>query len=174
MARKKEATYVDELILRRAENDLNSIPKSKTSLRLLAIISAGRGKTILEISEFFRVTRQSVYFWITKYKKEGLSGLYDRPKGHPKKRLSPRQEKEIIEWLSSGKSVDGEPIHWTIDKLKAAIEEEYRVILSRSRVGALLQEWGFRPKVPRPKHARSDEIKQEAFKKTSQKDKRDS
>lgn len=165
MARKKEVTYVDETTLRQAKQDLKEVPQGKISVRLLAIISAGRGKTILEISDFVMVTRQSVYFWIKKYKKEGLSGLYDRPKGHRQKRLKPQHEEQIQKWLDQSEGPHGGPFHWTIDKLKAAIEEQFGVVLSRSRVGVLVQQWGFRSKVPRPKHVGSDQAAQQAFKK---------
>ena len=167
MAREKEVTYVDETTLRQAKQDLEVVPQGKISVRLLAIISARRGKTILETSDFLMVTRQSVYFWIKKYKKEGLSGLYDRPKGHPQKRLKAQHEKQIKKWLDQSKGPHGGPFHWTIDKLKVAIEDQFGVVLSRSWVGVLVHQWGFRSKVPRPKHAGSDQAAQQAFKKTS-------
>jgi putative transposase len=167
MARKKDASYIDEATLRQAQGDLERIPQGKISLRLLAVISAGRGKTILETSDFLMVTRQSVYFWIKRYKKQGLDGLYDRPKGHPARRLSPEQERQIKKWLDQNQGPEGETFHWTIDKLKAAIAEEFGVVLSRSWVAVLLKQWGFRSKVPRPRHAESDQARQQAFKKNS-------
>ena len=169
MGRKKAGSYVDEKTLRVAEKDLEAVPYSKVSMRLLAIIGAGRGKQLKEIASLMLVSRQCVADWIRKYKNDGIDGLYNNPKGHRIKRLTPQQEKQIQGWLDRGESPQGAPYHWTMDKIKAAIEERFGVILSRSRVGYLVQEWGFSPKVPRPRHAGSDKAAQEAFKKNSAK-----
>lgn len=168
MGRNKLSSFVDEKTLKQAEADLEKIPDSTISLRLLAVIGSGKGRRINEIADFLMVTRQSVFFWIKKYKSEGLKGLQDKPKGHRKKRLSPEQKKTISGWLDRRETPHGKQYHWTIDKIKIAIEKEFGIVLSRSRVGYLVQEWGFRPKVPRPKHAEGDKIAQEAFKKTPQ------
>ena len=135
-------------------------------MRLMAIVAAGRGMGLQEIATFLRTTRQTVAIWIDNYKSDGLDGIRDKPKGHRVKRLSKTHETQMQEWLDQRKSPSGEPYHWTVDKVKDAIEKQFGVVLSRSRVGYLIQEWGFRPKVPRPKHAKSDHGAQEAFKKT--------
>jgi transposase len=166
MGRNKESSYVDKRIVLSAEKDLEFLPDGAVATRLLAIIAAGRGLGLDEIAAFLRTTRQSVAKWIRKYKDDGLYGIRDRPKGHRKKRLSQAQEEQIQGWLDQRQSPQGEPYHWTVDKIKIAIEEQYGVAYSRSRVGYLIQEWGFKPKVPRPKHAQSDKAAQEAFKKT--------
>lgn len=157
---------MDERTANLAEKDLEILPNGTVALRLLAIVAAGRGLGLEEIAEFLRTTRQSVAKWIGNYKSDGLKGLCDRPKGHRVKRLSETQEEQIQGWLDQGKSPSGEPYHWTVDKVKAAIEKQFGIVLSRSRVGYLIQEWGFRPKVPRPRHAESNKEAQEAFKKT--------
>jgi|WetSurMetagenome_2_1015567.scaffolds.fasta_scaffold265587_1 putative transposase len=166
MGRNKESSHVDERIVLLAEKDLEFLPDGAVAMRLLAIISAGRGLGLDEIATFLRTTRQSVAKWIRKYKNDGLQGIRDRPKGHRKKRLSRTQEEQIQGWLDQSQSPAGEPYHWTVDKIKIAIEEQFGVEYSRSRVGYLIQEWGFKPKVPRPKHTQSDKTAQEAFKKT--------
>lgn len=169
MGRKKESSFVDEKTASLAEKDLEILPNGTVAMRLLAIAAAGRGTGMEEIAEFLRTTRQSVAKWIGNYKSDGLKGICDRPKGHRVKRLSETQEKQIQDWLDHSKSPSGEPYYWTVDKVKAAIEKQFGVVLSRSRVGYLIQEWGFRPKVPRPRHVESDREAQEAFKKNSPK-----
>lgn len=169
MGRKKGSSFVDESTTKLAEQDLDILPNGTVAMRLLAIVAAGRGLRLEEIAAFLRTTRQSVAKWIANYKKDGLEGICDQPKGHRIKRLSDTQEELIQLWLEQSKSPAGEPYHWTVDKVKSAIEKQFGVVLSRSRVGRLIQEWGFRPKVPRPKHAESDKEAQEAFKKNSPK-----
>jgi transposase len=169
LGRNKESSFVDKTIADIAETDLELLPNGIVAMRLLAIIAAGRGMRMSEIAEFLRATRQSVAKWIANYKSGGLAGISDKPKGHRVKRLSEDQEKKIQNWLDQGKSPLGEHYYWTVDRIKSAIEEQFDVVLSRSRVGYLIQEWGFRPKVPRPKHAQSDKAAQVAFKKNSPK-----
>lgn len=169
MGRNKESSFVDKDTVDIAEMDLEILPNGIVAMRLLAIIAAGRGMRMSEIAAFLRTTRQSVAKWIANYKSDGLAGISDKPKGHRVKRLSEAQEKMIQNWIDQGKSPSGEHYYWTVDKIKAAIEEQFDVVLSRSRVGYLIQEWGFHPKVPRPKHAQSDKAAQEAFKKNSPK-----
>ena len=157
---------MDEMTACLAEKDLALLKNGTVAMRLLAIVAAGRGMRLEEIAAFLRTTRQSVAIWICKYKSDGLKGISDRPKGHRVKQLSETHEKQMQEWLDQSKSPSGEPYYWTVDKVKEAIETQFGVVLSRSRVGCLIQEWGFRPKVPRPRHAESDKEAQEAFKKT--------
>ena len=115
---------MDERTVNLAEKDLEVLPNGTVALRLLAIIAAGHGQELEEIAVFLHTTRQSVAKWIVNYKRDGLKGICDRPKGHRKKRLSDTQEKQIQDWLDQGKSPTGEHYHWTVDKVKAAIEEQ--------------------------------------------------
>jgi len=167
MGRKKETSFVDAATLKQAEADLKRLAHGKVANRLLAVIAVGREKTLQEVADFLRVTRQSIYHWIGRYKKEGLAGLYDHEKGHRRKLLSKQQEQEIEGWLLRGEDPAGRPQHWTIDKVKTALEERFGVRLSRTRVWVLMREWGFRQKVVRPRHAQADPKAQEAFKKNS-------
>ena len=169
MGRKRDVSFVDEFILRQAETDFKGIPDGKVSKKLLAIIAVGNQKTLIETADFFRVSRQRVSIWIKNYKEDGLSGLHDRPKGHRKKRLNDEQELEIQDWLSHSRDADGKPIHWTVDKVKAAIEERFGIKLCRTWVWVLMRSWGFRQKVPRPRHAKSDAEAQRVFKKNFEK-----
>lgn len=167
MGRKKEVSLVDAVTVAQAESDLKGLPQGKVANRLLAVIAVGRDKTLEEVADFLRVTRQTVSRWIGRYKHEGMAGLHDRKKGHRRRRLGSHQEEEIQGWLDRGQDPTGRPIHWTIDKLKVAIAERFAVQLSRTRVWGLMRQWRFGRKVPRPRHAQADAKAQEAFKKNS-------
>lgn len=170
MGRKKSVSSVDTALKARAEADLKVLPKGKLALKLIAIIAAGDDdRTLQVVADLFRVTRQSLAKWIQQYNRHGIEGLYDRPKGHRIKRLSPDQETLIQGWLENCTSPGGIPIHWTIDSLKMAINSHLGVPLGRTRVWLLMREWGFRQKVPRPHHTKADPEAQRAFKKNSPK-----
>jgi len=166
MGRKKEASSVDSATVAQAEADLKGLGEGKVAKRLLAVIAVGREKNLQEVADILRVTRQSVSRWIGRYKQQGLGGLYDRPKGHRRKRLSQPQEEEIQRWLLEGKDARGGFQHWTIDKLKMAVEKQFGIGLSRTRMWVWMRAWGFRLKVPRPRHAQGDPEAQAALKKT--------
>jgi transposase len=166
MGRLKSVSAVDELTRAQAEADFKQLPDGKIAQRLLAIIAAGHDRRLGEVAEVFRVTRQSVAQWIKAYKASGVSGLTDRPKGHRRKRLSPKQEEIIQGWLERSEDADGAPIHWTAETLQAAIGEAFAIQLGRTRVWQLMHAWGFRLKQPRPRHAKADAAAQEALKKT--------
>ena len=124
MGRKKESSFVDERTVELAEKDLEVLPNGAVAMRLLAVIAAGRGLGLEEIAEFLHTTRQSVAKWIGNYKRAGLKGLRDKPKGHRKKKMTSEQEEQVQDWLDQGKSPSGEPCHWTVDKVKSALEND--------------------------------------------------
>ncbi|MBM3335022.1 helix-turn-helix domain containing protein, partial [Candidatus Sumerlaeota bacterium] len=143
MGRKKEVSFVDSATVAQAEADLRGLGEGKVAKRLLAIIAVGREKRLQEVADILRVTRQSVYRWIGRYRRQGLRGLYDRPKGHRRKRLSDPQEQEIQRWLVEGKDAGGGFQRWTVDKMKMAVEKQFGVGLSRTRLWVLMRAWGF-------------------------------
>jgi len=165
VGRRRSASLVDEVTLAKAQADLRCVPQGKVALRLLAVIAAGRGEGLQKIACFFGTTRQTVAAWIGHYRKAGVSALSDRPRGHRRRRLNQEQQRRIDQWLERSQDPGGEPIHWTIDILKEAIDDQFSVGLGRTRVWQLMRELRFRPKVPRPRHSKADREAQEACKK---------
>jgi hypothetical protein len=70
-----------------------------------------------------------------------------------------------ISWLRSEKTPCGKPSHWTIDRLRAAIADEFGVALGRNTIWVWLRKEGWRPKVPHPRHHKADATAQAEFKK---------
>jgi transposase len=64
-----------------------------------------------------------------------------------------------------GRNVQGEPIFWTLQKLMLAIDTQFGISLGQTATWDLVQQLGFRQKVPRPRHAKADKQAQESFKK---------
>ena len=167
MGRNKVTTAVDARLQAKAEADFRALPFSQESVRLKAIMAVGKGLTLRQIAEVNSITQNTIYRWVRDYKQYGLSGLQDSPKGHPKRRLNPEQETIVKEWIANQIDPDGKPIHWTLSLLKLFIAERLGVATSRTRLQKRMQEWGFKLKVPRPKHSQGDPQKQEEFKKKS-------
>jgi len=95
--------------------------------------------------------------------KESSSARVD--KGHKPAKLDAGQRQQVASWLEEGRTSHGEAIFWTLQKLMLAIETEFGISLGQTATWDLVQQLGFRQKVPRPRHAKADKQAQESFKK---------
>ncbi len=99
------------------------------------------------------VSRYSVHLWVRAWEESGEEGLKNRPKG-PKKgygrKLKPRQEKRVREWVV-GKHPEQLQLPfylWTRQAVLELIEERYGVKVGLTTVGKYLKRWGFTPQKP--------------------------
>lgn len=166
MGRRKSTSEVNEKLLLQAQTDLKRLREGRVAMRLVAIVALGHGRTLKEVAGFMGVVRQRPAEWVRLYKAHGVIGLEDRAKGHRQARLTQAQEVRVKGWVSRGLDPKGRPVHWTIEGLRAAMEEYLGVRYGKTRVWELLRKWGYRLKVPRPRHAKSSRAAQGAFKKT--------
>ena len=60
----------------------------RVSSRMLAIANALDGMSRADAARSAGMDRQTLRDWVVRYNDEGLAGLHDRPKGHPKPRLT--------------------------------------------------------------------------------------
>lgn len=91
---------------------------------------------------------QTLRDWVHRSNQEGLAGLYNRPKGHSERRLTPEQEEEIAEMVAQ--APEGYVVRWRCGDIKAEIEKRFGVVLHESTVGTLLHRLGFRRVSARP------------------------
>jgi len=142
----------------------NDIRESKLAIQLQGIIAAAR-HPVHQIADILHVSPRSIFRWITKFKEHGIAGLRDQPKGHMKSKLNDAQKMVIEEWLTSGRTVSGERIHWTLNKLKREIEKEFDVTIGTTPLWNHVRKMGLVLKKPRPLHDKANTEEQEAFKK---------
>ncbi len=82
-------------------SELDAVMQSKdcdkrSFKRLQSIKLNARGYSILQVSELLEVHYNSAYNWITRYEKEGVAGLQDKPKsGRPT--ILTEEDKERVE-----------------------------------------------------------------------------
>lgn len=162
MARPKE--IIDPQLVHQAKRELAKRPSDRVYFRLLAVVKAG-DHPITEVARFLEVSRDTVSRWIKRFRADGVAGLQDRPKGHNPSKLSPEQRQEITTWLANGRNAQGKPVHWTLEKLQQALQQEYDISLSLMPLWCHVRQLGFRQRVPRPRHTRADRQKQDTFKK---------
>lgn len=162
MARKQE--LVDETLRKQAEEALGQIRDGKICQRLQAIISCYSHSPRL-VAEVIGRDRSMVWRWVKRFRAEGVEGLRDRPRGHNPAKLGKRERAQIRRWLEGGKNRRGEPVHWTLEKLRAEIAVVFGREVGQTPLWNLVRQLGFRQKVPRPAHEQSDPRAQAAFKK---------
>jgi len=149
----------------RAQADLGMLEHNKITLKLRAIISATK-HPLGVVAEILGVTAETIWRWATAYRRDGLAGLYPKPRKPKPSKLSSEQKEQSLSWLASGKSAKGEDIHWTLERLRHAIFEEFGITLGINTIWVWLRKENLKPKVPRPRHYEADRQAQEAFKKT--------
>ena len=164
MARPK--INIDLETVTRAEEELEKIKDSKLSIQLKAIIAAAE-HPVENVAKILKISARSIFRWVTKFKEEGVEGLRDRPKGHMRSKLTEDHKKDIEQWIVRGKNVRGEPVHWTLKKLKKEIEKEIRVTIGTTPLWKHLKKMNLVLKKPQPVHAKTEINAQEAFKKNS-------
>ena len=155
-----------EAVFIEAERALDSIKNSRLVIKLLAI----RGYRTLkakEVSVLFNTTQRTVFKWVEQFRDEGVAGLVDNEKGHRAALLNQEQKDTISGWIDSGKTPEGEDIHWTLELLCTHIERVFQIVIKKSAMGNTLKKMKIVLRRPRPSHINSDPEKQEEFKKNS-------
>lgn len=128
--------------------------EQRYSFRLRAIDLIKAGKTQREVASIFGVRPNTVSNWNKSYKKEGLKGLKDKPKGlkpGDKKLLSAKEEKAIQKMI-----LDTMPDQlklpyslWTRKAVKELVEREFGTVLAINTMGDYLRSWGYSPQKPK-------------------------
>ena len=90
--------------------------------RILGIANILDGMDRVSAAKAAGMDRQTLRDWVHRYNRDGLAGLYNRPKGRPERRLSQGQEKEIADLVS--KAPEGNLVRWRCVDIKAEIESK--------------------------------------------------
>ena len=162
MARPK--TVFTKELAERAEADLKGIDRDQVAVKLNAISAASR-QPVANVADSHGVSPETVWRWATAYARDGLDGLRRRQWGPRPSKLGAAQKAAVLSWLGSGRTAAGEEVHWTLERLRAAIEDEFGVALGVNTIWVWLRKEGWRQRVPRPRHHQSDAAAPEGFKK---------
>jgi len=149
MARPKSLFTME--LAERAKADLEVLDRDLVILKLHAIAAASR-RPVAVVADLHGVAPETVWRWATAYAKDGLDGLRRKRWGPRSSKLNAEQKATVLSWLKAGETAKGEPVHWTLDSIRAAIAEEFNVSLARNSIWVWLRKEGWRPKVS--KHRR--------------------
>jgi len=118
----------------------DEMDKIEAVVKLSAIAAASRNPEEVEmITRIFRVTTQTLWRWGVAYKKDGMEGLYTKPKKPKPSKLTPEQKAEVFSWVKARKTADGKDVRWTLKTLRTAISDRFGVTLSINTISIWLQ-----------------------------------
>jgi len=143
-------------------------PDAKIARRILAIAMVLAGHSRQAAAEAQAMERQTLRDWVIRYNEHGLEGLADRPRPGRPALLSADQEAQLERWVEQGPDLakDG-VVRWRRFDLRERIMQRFGITMHERSVGKVLRRLNFRRISVRPQHPQSDDVAQEAFKKTS-------
>ena len=119
-----------------------------------------------EAARLAGMERQALRDAVLGYNAEGLSGLYDRPKGRPPRRLTQGEEAALAAAILQGPDPERDGVcAWTRADLCRWLEANFAKTYHPSSMTRVLRRLGFSRQKVRPAHPQRDAEAQERFKK---------
>ena len=143
---------------------------SRAARRMLAIALVLDGADRTTAATTCGMDRQTLRDWVHRYNAEGLAGLANRRSPGASPLLTPEQKAGLAALVEAGPDQQRDGIvRWRRIDLQARIRALFGVAMHERTVGKQLAALGFRRLSVRPRHPKTDESAQEAFKKNSPK-----
>jgi transposase len=151
--------------LRRLARDSKDASQAR---RLLALATIYAGGTRLEAAEIGGVGLQIVRDWVVRFNAEGPPGLIDKKAPGQRPLLNAAHRCAVARMVEDGPipAVHG-VVRWRLVDLVQRVWEEYRIAVSETTMGRVLNEMGYRKLSARPRHHAQDPDAMDIFKKTS-------
>jgi len=163
MARPK-SLFSSELASR-AQADLDALDHHGVVQKLRAIVACSK-LPVEVVANVLGVAAETIWRWAKAYEKDGLEGLYPKSRRAKPSKLDIEQKTVVLAWIDECRTPEGNPVHWTLERLRQAIADHFGVVLGINTIWVWLRKEARRLKVPRPRHVNGNEKAQEAFKKT--------
>jgi transposase len=129
------------------------------------LIRATLGSSAREIAQLLGWSTATVHVMHSRWAKEGEAIFDVRARGGRRNQhLTPEEEQELLAPFAQRAQGGG---MLTVTELQQAYRERVGKEVARSTIYRLLQRYGWRKVVPRPRHPKADVAAQGAFKKTS-------
>ena len=137
-------------------------PNARTRKRSQAIRLSALEYGVPQIAEILGCTRQSVHNWLDAFERNGIDGLFDRPRSGRPTQSTVEYRKRLVQAIQTNPRELGYPFTvWTLTRIRAHLARMTRVLLSESRVRQVMKEEHlvFR----RPKHSLKNKRDADAF-----------
>lgn len=113
--------------------------------RARIVLLSRDGASVEEIEQALGVCPATVRLWLTRFNREGVKGLADRPRSGRPAVYSPEQVGEVIAASLTAPQALGLPFaSWTLDRLAAYLNEAKGLAIKRSRISEILTVEGLR------------------------------
>lgn len=94
--------------------------------RRLAVDRVRSGYTQQAVADFLKVDVRSVQRWMRAYRQQGMRGLKARPATGRKPKLSPEEEREVLQWFRHSPTEFGFPTElWTAPRVAELIARTF-------------------------------------------------
>jgi putative transposase len=136
--------------------------------RLLALATIYAGGTRTQAAEIGGVSLQIVRDWVVRFNAEGPAGLIDRKAPGQPPLLKAEHRRVLARMVEEGPipAVHG-VVRWRLVDLVQRVWEEFRIVVSATTMGRVLNEMGYRKLSARPRHYAQNPEAAAIFKKTS-------
>src|SRR3954470_21329938 len=130
--------------------DLEQLAGSRTTearlverARIVLAAAGGRGPSA--IARDLGISRPTVYTWIKRFNAQGTAALPDQPRSGRPATYPPEQVAEVLAAALTDPSSLGLPFaSWTLDRLRAYLNEQKAIPIKRSRIDEILLSEGLR------------------------------
>lgn len=122
-----KSLFSPELALR-ARADLNALDQHGVVQKLCAIIAASKLPTAL-VAEVISVAEETIWRWAKAYESNGIEGLRPKTRHTKPSKLTPSQKTEVLSWIDECKTPHNQAVHWTLERLRQAITDQFGVTL---------------------------------------------
>lgn len=143
--------------------------KQRDRFRVVLLAGTGRGERRQyqreELAALVGRSRQFVDTWVTRYRREGLAGLYAKKQPGAEPKLHAAQQQELITWLERGPTTEEKLAAYNGPILREKIQQHFGKLYSLNGVYALLHRLGYNDLMPRGTHPDTAPAVLEAFKK---------
>ena len=135
-------------------------------LRKLAVQRVLAGERASDVAESLGFYRTSIYRWLRAHAKEGVKALALRKHPGPERKLSDKQENQVVRWMvgKDPRQYGFEFGLWTRKIVQTMIQERFDVSLTLPSVGHLLTRLQITPQKPLRRAYERDEAAVEEWK----------
>ena len=151
--------------LRRLARDSKDANQAR---RLLALAAIYAGGTRTEAAEMGGVGLQIVRDWVVRFNADGPAGLLDRKAPGQPALLDETHRRALAALIEAGPipAVHG-VVRWRLVDLVQWVWDEFRITVSETTLGRVLNKMGYRKLSARPRHHAQDPEAAAVFKKSS-------
>ena len=144
----------------------NQDDKYKTGLRLYAVYQVSLGKASRQLEELYNTSFKQILNWVSRFEKEGVEGLKDKPGRGRKSKLTREQRQELKKII-----LEREPTKfgyntetWNGPLILEIIKSLYKVEYKIAQIYNLLKKLGLRYQKSKGFYPEADKGKQKQFK----------